>query len=388
MNKKSTSYIDLKTQVLNYLQTLKKGDTNYNFSSSVKGNIYSSIIALYIYDLLGETKKFSNEKKQIWIKYINSYQDKETGYFMPERQITNRPERNYLQLTTFCLSALRILGAKPLVDPPFKEELKNPDYIKSYLKKYNCLEGKRGSGNMAMFLGILLTYFFEDTNDEIYKNNLDKWFDLHDLSVNVNGFWGEHLEAKYYNGVQNGFHQYVIYDYWKREVIKSHEILNILAKTQDFEGHFAPFPGGAACEDYDAIHLLIILNTRLKNRSNQIEKQLMKAKKALLNDLNKNGGFCQTKINPSRINLRNIRFLLEFKSLNALIIKLRKSLGFLIKRRDYIKVDWFDSDRKYNESNLWDTWFKLLAIAEIETHLGSENKNKFKFQEHIGLGNF
>ena len=190
MNKKSTSYIDLKTQVLNYLQTLKKGDTNYNFSSSVKGNIYSSIIALYIYDLLGETKKFSNEKKQIWIKYINSYQDKETGYFMPERQITNRPERNYLQLTTFCLSALRILGAKPLVDPPFKEELKNPDYIKSYLKKYNCLEGKRGSGNMAMFLGILLTYFFEDTNDEIYKNNLDKWFDLHDLSVNVNGFWG------------------------------------------------------------------------------------------------------------------------------------------------------------------------------------------------------
>lgn len=381
-----SNYELLKNKVTIFLNALKVNDYEYRFTINGEFNIYSSVLALYIYDLIDETKNFSVEKRNGWISFIQKFQNKETGFFEPHFEINSRKERNVLQLTTFCLSALKILGANPLYDLPYKKELLSVNFVDSYLNKYNCLNGTRGSGNMAMFLGIFITEFYEHTNDERYMVALERWFNLHNGSSNKNGFWGNRLEALYFNGVQNGFHQYVIYYYWNKSIEKSKSISKVVLKVQDNKGHFAPFLGGAACEDYDAIHLLLIIYRTSGSAPEKIKKALKKSYQSILDDLNKDGGFCQSKLSPNELSLRTFMFLLYNFNYNIFKIKLRKTLGFILKNRSVISVNWFKKPRKIDESNLWDSWFKILAIAEIESFFNLHSK--FNFQKTIGLGNY
>lgn len=381
-----SNYDYLKTRVLPFLDSLKVNEYQYRFTVNGDSNIFSSIFALYIFDLFGEVGRFSEDRRLGWINYIQKHQNKYNGCFEPGFEITSRKERNILQLTTFCLSALKILGAKPLHDLPYKSELLEPDFVDKYLLKHKCLVGARGSGNMAMFLGIFITEHYEDTKNELYLKALERWFNLHDNNTNDNGFWGDRLEALYYNGVQNGFHQYVIYYYWDREIKKKSRIEKVIAQLQDAKGHFAPFLGGAACEDYDAIHLLLAMNPVINETPESLKKILKKSYNALLKDLNDDGGFCQTKLSPNKFSLNQIVFVYSNFNSKLFKIKLRKTMGYIFRNRNEIVVNWFDKSRKINESNLWDTWFKVLAIAEIEAFFNV--KSKFNFQKAIGLGNY
>jgi prenyltransferase beta subunit len=382
----SSKYEFLKPKVLDFLSTVQVNDYEYRFTVDGDYNIYSSVLALYIFDLFDEVEGFSRERREGWVKHIQSFQNKESGCFEPKEEIKSRKERNVLQLTTFCFSALKILDAEPLYDLPFKDQLLSPDFVNSYLDKYNCLEGARGSGNMAMFLGIFITEFYEKTNDKRYFESLHRWFDLHTSSSNENGFWGNRLESLYYNGVQNGFHQYVIYYYWNELIEKKEKITEVVLKIQDNKGHFAPFIGGAACEDYDAIHMLLLLFRQEKSASQEVKNALIKSYTSLLKDLNKDGGFCQSKLKPNKLSLDTFIFILNKFNIKIIKLKLRKTLGFIIRNRKEIKVNWFKKTRTIDQSNLWDTWFKVLAIAEIEDFFQVESN--FKFLKAIGLGNY
>lgn len=384
---KASNYDFLKSNVLTYLESVKVNTREYRFTKDGEANIYSSVIALYILDIFDEIKNLSESERKDWVAYIQKFQNSKTGCFEPDTKLDARKERNVLQLTTFCYSALGILGAEPLYDLPYKEELLNADFVDHFLHQEKCLKGARGSGNMAMFLGIFITAHYEKSNNPDYLNALEKWFDLHDAHANVNGFWGENLEALYFNGVQNGFHQYVIYYYWNRAIKKNAEIEKVVMDIQDTTGHFAPFIGGAACEDYDAVHLILILYRDARgNLPKQIRKALKKTYNALLKDLNEDGGFCQTKMKPNKFNIRGVLFLLRNANFSIFKIKLRKTLGFILRGRDKIVVNWFRTPRNIDESNLWDTWFKVLTLAEIEAFLNIENE--FNFQEKIGLGHY
>ena len=52
----------------------------------------------------------------------------------------------------------------------------------------------------------------------------------------------------------------------------------------------------------------------------------------------------------------------------------------------YPKTHWTKYSRRWGESNLWDTWFRLLTIARIEISLENENINKWGFIKYPGIG--
>jgi len=58
------------------------------------------------------TEKFTHQERQCWISYFQSFQNERHGYFEPDAYYHQDKERNCSQLTCFCLSALRILGAE------------------------------------------------------------------------------------------------------------------------------------------------------------------------------------------------------------------------------------------------------------------------------------
>lgn len=388
-------FMHVKLEVLNWLESVRipGSNTEYRFSRNSDSTIFCSCFALFILDLFKETENLSAAKQKEWIEHIQSFQDNDTGYFEPEKYFHKDKERNRLQLTCFCLSALKILNTEPKYPLRFISQWVKPTDVEEYLISRDCHKGFGGSGNKAMFLGILLTYEYERTQNTDLLLNIDKWFEFHEQYQNPKtGFWGTDKKCQYYKGLQNAFHQFIVFFYWKRQIRYSNSVINIALKLQDHQGFFASTPGGEACSDYDAIHLLTSFYRSSKNKQ-KIEDTLKKAWYAILQNQKKDGGFCQAKGIP--FSMRGIAGIIKFffagKDPYLWYYRIRKSVGTLARYKEKIHTGWTKYGRAWNESNLWDTWFRCLALAEITRVLNEEKYLSFmntRFHDMIGLGYF
>jgi prenyltransferase beta subunit len=384
----------LKNSTLSWLDSLKLSGHNcrYRFSTDSGDTIFCSCFALFILDLFGETENFSEKERQNWISYIQNFQNKEFGYFEPEQYYHEDKERNCYQLTCFCLSALGILKAEPEFPLKFIERWKTPDDIKKYLYDRGCHEGKPGSGNKAMFLAIFLIYEYERTKENHLLDKINAWFEFHNETQNRNGFWGKDLKSHYLHGLQNGLHQLVIYFYWQKEIPKFNRIIDITLMSQDKEGFFAPTPGGEACHDYDAVHILAMAHKTSDYRTDEIEACLSMTLEALTSTQNSDGGFCQSKYKMTSLIdfFRYIPFYFSNRSPYLWYYRARNCLRTFFKQ-DTPVYDWAEKGRSSKESNLWDTWFRCLTLAEIMRTLDSQRKADgicWRFHKTVGLGYF
>ena len=77
-------FSNLRSNVLNWLEKMQIGPTQFRMGEKMDATIFSSCFALYIMDLFGVTATWSESKRSEWIDYINSFQEKDSGYFIPE----------------------------------------------------------------------------------------------------------------------------------------------------------------------------------------------------------------------------------------------------------------------------------------------------------------
>ena len=249
---KESFYLDQKDKIFKSLSNFHS--RNFEFSLTVDSNPspFATIFSIFIKDLLNY--HFSKDEKKIIIRYLNRMQDKETGLFFDfsiDKPIDPFYDKKTLQLTTFSLSALAILKVDPKYDIHHPFHSKND--IFSYLNDVGVKRGKLGSGNFSMFLGIFLSI------DKINSNNnlLDYWFEYHNLYFNrLNGVWTSGIQTFSQWSYQNALHQLMIYEYWKKDFKNSNQLIDIIIKNVDKSGTFSLLPGGGACCDYDAIHIL------------------------------------------------------------------------------------------------------------------------------------
>ncbi|MGD2095010.1 MAG: hypothetical protein PVH77_08405 [Phycisphaerales bacterium] len=385
----------LKSDVLFWLASLKvsEGHCRYRFNANSDDTIFCSCFALFILDLFKETEKFTQQERQDWISYIQSFQNKEFGYFEPVQYYHEDKERNCYQLTCFCLSALGILKAEPEFPLKFIERWKTHEDIKKYLYERGCNEGKPGSGNKAMFLAIFLIYEYERTKDNHLLNKINTWFEFHNETQNRNGLWGSNLKSHYLHGLQNGFHQLVIYFYWQQEIPKLNKMIDIVLMSQDKRGFFAPTPGGEACHDYDAVHILAMAYRKSDYRRDEIEACLSRALEALPGTQNSDGGFCQSKCKMTNLTdfFRYIPFYFSNSSPYLWYYRAKTSLAAVLKQKNPVYTGWVEKPRFWNESNLWDTWFRCLVLAEIAHTIDNGRLEDFRnvnFHKTPGLGYF
>ena len=379
--------------VINWLGTMKVSPTEYKMNETADATIFTTCFALFILDLFREVDKFTDEQKRQWISYIQSYQDEKDGYFKLQESFHVDQERSWHQLTCFCLSSLGILGSEPCFPLRFIERWQTPDDVRDYLFQQGCHEGRHTSGNKAMFLGIFLTYEYERTGQENYHSNIDAWFDFHDKHQNSFGFWGNDRQSRYIHGLQNGLHQFVVYFYWKRPLQRLERIVDVAILTQDRDGFFAPTPGGEGCHDYDAIHTLVMAHRISEYRRQDIEVSLKRAAKALRKNQNRDGGFFQSgkQVSTWFDTARRIPVIFSRHHPYLCYYRARKTLGVLLLKKHLIYTGWTRKDRRWTDSNLWDTWFRCLALAEIETVAPMQsniNATNLRFHKTIGLGFF
>ncbi|MBK8918473.1 MAG: hypothetical protein KA603_04860 [Azonexus sp.] len=294
-------------------------------------------------------------------------------------------DKPFRQLLTFSLSALALLDElrqDPLADL-VKEQLARPVGLE--LGSHGCLEGRAGSGNQAMFVGIFLIhardYLGIDTHAAI-----EEWVRLHLAHMNRFGFWGE-TTAMTHLQFQNGYHQHELLEYLGVENPRREEALVAVRRLADREGHFAPYPGGGGCYDYDAVFMLTP-EGRLQDIATR--STLVKTASSIASNQRDDGGFCESVY----VRPRSIRNLCRFaahaisagRCMPLLAERLRYGITLQRNKHNSIHTHWSVYSRGWGESDLWDSWFRILALARIDIALNPDHIDEWGFIDYPGIG--
>ena len=73
-----------------------------------------------------------------------------------------------------------------------------------------------------------------------------------------------------------------------------------------------------------------------------------------------------------------------------MIIRFKSLVSVSRAKKQKIVLQWTEEGRYKDQSNLWDTWFRCLALAQIDTILNNrpDRNSPWNFQKFIGLGYF
>lgn len=294
-------------------------------------------------------------------------------------------DKPYRQLLTFTLSSLSLRNDlnNELINELVREQI--PDDIEKELQSLGCLNGKAGSGNQAMFLAIFLIHARDFMNIDT-QSILNDWVELHLESMNRNGFWGEQRNMTHLQ-FQNGYHQYEIFEYLGVKNPLEEEAIAAVHALADSQGHFAPYPGGGGCFDYDAIFILTPQGRKVDVKTRELlERTLL----TLSSEQQSSGGFAESLY----VRPRNLSSILRFifhvanSGTNLSLLKERLRYGLTLQRPKHnrIHTHWSNYSRQWSEADLWDSWFRMLTIARIETALDPRKVSDWGFINYPGIG--
>jgi len=366
---------------LTFVQSLETDNVSFQFTSKSELTPYARCFAIFGYHLLLETERLQLNVEDLVFairRDLDSMRQKRIS--MGVRLNCDKP---YLQLLSFSLSALFILNrldSEPLEDHVLP--LLTND-IELALTRSGALVGTPRSGNQAMFMAILLyhanEYLGQDTTDL-----LANWQKIHICALNRFGFWGQ-VESMSHLQFQNGYHQYEILDYFQTKDVPWPRAADNVADLADAEGHFAPYPGGGGCYDYDAVYLLTGAGSQVTSKYCDL---LKRTANTILSEQNSDGGFCESiRVRPRSFGYlsRSARHVYSARGI-ARIERLRHAVTLLRPKHDRIHTHWCNYSRRWNESDLWDSWFRMLTVARIDVALDSTRISKWGFIDYPGIG--
>ncbi len=291
----------------------------------------------------------------------------------------------YRQLLTFALSALSVLDS--MADDPLEDLVKEqlPASVEQELTGYGCLAGRAQSGNQAMFMAVFLLHARDALGMDVGQQ-LDDWVRLHLGAMNRFGFWGGKGSMTILQ-FQNGYHQYEILEYMGVSTGKEAVAAAAVAQMADAQGHFAPYPGGGGCFDYDAVFML---TPEGQVPDFSLAQLLQRTASTLLSEQQADGGFCESLyVRPrSAANLlRTARHVLAaLPNVPATLERCHYALALQRSHHHRIATHWSAYSRRWDESDLWDSWFRMLALARIECAMDPAAATNWGFIDFPGIG--
>lgn len=400
---------ELKCDVLSWLESMKVKDApygTYKMSASTEATLFSSCFAVFVKELYSDLGNLTTNQKPAWIDLINSWQDKETGFFIDPRLKNEGLFSEHLgkdhdwayvswQSTCFCISALKALGSTIQYPFRFLDKWKNPDKVASWLENLDWRRRTWTAGNVAMFLGVCLITDYEMNRDQRAKEAVEAFLDWHDSFQDPKtGFWGTNYGTSLYVGLFGAMHQYLLYYYVNRPLKYMERIVDNALLMQQPDGLFSPIGGGGACEDLDAVDTLVNMYQRVDYRRDDIRRALQKVLVATINSQNNDGGFPWAK--RHRFGVKNwLRLALSFNQrggFNCWYNSCKEAiLGQTIGwNRPLRPPGWTKTPILATESYIFPTWFRSLTLALISQVLPESpcSQIEWRFLSAPGLGFF
>jgi hypothetical protein len=218
------------------------------------------------------------------------------------------------------------------------------------------------------------------------RATVGRWLELHFQTMNRFGFWGPD-DGMAHLAFQNGYHQYEIFEYLGIRSQRQEEAVAAVRGLADDEGRFAPYPGGGGCYDYDAVFMLTPHGRPLDEETARI---LRRTRDAILAEQTPEGGFAESHAVRPR-SLRNWRRSARhvagaWGKWPLFRERLRYNLTLQRPKHDRIHTHWSRYSRRWDEANLWDSWFRMLTLARIEVTLDPAKAGDWGFIDYPGIG--
>lgn len=353
----SYNFLDFKKKTLDYVSSNKIGNhiVEYRYcDSSSKPHIYASCFACMIRSLYGDLDSASQDEKQAWVSYFDSFQSPEDGLFYDPILInqiyTTEDWWGARHLALLLITAYSALGSRPKYDFFFLEPLYDPKYVIKWLASRDWGDRIAFTGNEIMNYGCLLQYsrdYFQNERAGVGLQAMMDW--LEETISPETGMWGELPTDNPYHisqVVQGAYHIYPLFFYDQRDIPFEDKAIDLLLSTQNTLGGFGVKLHSSACEDIDSIDPLIRFSRATNYRRDDIELALKRAFPWVLANMNDDGGF---------VFCRNEPFYYGHREMYS----------------------------GYNESSMFATWFRTLCIAQLVNYL--KLPNQYKIQNCPGL---
>ena len=367
---------------INYINYQKINKTDFAFSNIKKSSPYArcfAIFGLYNFSFQVLTEYEKDILAFVVIKDLESYILHK--YYPNEFYNYKAPS----QLLNFSLTALYCLGRlneyeknlRLIIEPYLKINLE------SYFLNHKVFSSEPRSGNFAMFVAVILIYARDWLNIDT-QNQINYWIESHIKNLNDCNLWGNN---DFYSQFQSSYHQYEIFNYLKINIFDNKKLIRNIIDLQDTEGHYGPYPGGGGCYDFDAIKILTLSD----NNDNDIKKSINIFAKKLIKEQNKNGGFSEAyQFYPLRLKSQ-IRFLLKIisqKNIDNLIPVIKQYFYIMLKNPVlYNNHFCIYTSKRWSDSDLWNSWFRVLALTNVILFLGNkELKINYKKIKFPGIG--
>tara|TARA_B100001029_G_scaffold176902_1_gene180609 strand:+ start:1642 stop:2808 length:1167 start_codon:yes stop_codon:yes gene_type:complete len=383
-------------QIINYIFSLQTPEYGFYLQNKFKQRtLMSSSFAIMTLELIDAINLINKEAHSA---YLLSSQDSASGLFIDSnlnidfKDILNL-EKNYIsfQSTAFSLSALDILGEKPKFSFNFLDTYRDKKFLEEWICSLNWSNPWHES-NKIMFIMQFLSYENLCLNNKESKELIVFLLDiLNNLIDRKTGLWGTDKGASLFSAIAAAFHFYIFYQYFKKEIPCSNLVLDYTVSHQELDGLFHPLGGGGACEDLDSIYII----TQLAKDKKAVKSCLLNAYNSIINLQLQDGGFCWASRPNFPMNY-GLKYLNIFSSsfhfgMFKWIVK-KNILGTFIPifkdGKQYSYSNWCMMKYNINESDSWSTWFRLLALAKIETIFPEfkDNDINFNFRPLPSLG--
>jgi hypothetical protein len=362
-----------------FLSKCRRGKYDYSLTPNAEPTAFARCFAIFILHFLELNEYSAGDRKELALIMVQDLLAYKAARQSSRSFLFDKP---FMQLLTFTLSSLAIIDQQHQnsVDQLICE-LASMD-VELFLKETRALEGVAQSGNLAMFLAIVLIHSKSLLGPSSEKK-IEQWVNLHKESMNQFGFWGKDNEMTYLQ-FQNGYHQYEILHFLGLDEKTRAKAARSVMLLADKDGRFAPYPGGGGCYDYDAIAIL-----SSAPNVDEFTPLFIKTASSILADRNSDGGYCETKwVRPRSASTitKNIKHLLINSP--GKIERIKYVLNLARPKHNRIKTHWSAYSRNWHESDLWDTWFRLLTLERIKISITKDTSGIKKFIDYPGIGYF
>ncbi len=360
-----------------FLRVCRADVTDFRLTPLAEPTVFARCFAVYGLWLIGEHRELDAARDALAVALRRDVRGARAAAGAEIRS------KAFRQLLCFSLSALAVLGVleeDPLPDLVL-EQL--PDDLEQELRELGSLEGRAQSGNQAMFLAVFLIHAQRYLG---HKSGaaLEAWMRLHRSAMNRHGFWGPQSGPTHLH-FQNGYHQYEILEYLQADNPGRSSAIEAVRQLADAEGHFAPHPGGGGCFDYDAVH---VLTPEGRMPDEKTVAMLRTTAATIIAEQQADGGFCESlRVRPRlRSGPGYAERLASARNFALFKERLRYALTLQRPKHDRIHTHWSRYQRRWDESNLWDSWFRMLTLARIECAFDPARAAEWGFIDYPGIG--
>jgi hypothetical protein len=293
-----TSAAEIAHTALSFLDGLRVAEDGrfmgYRHSqSTTRPILYATLAALLARHLLGAADAGSQEEA----RSITGFQAEDGLFKDPAIACKEAETEDWWGWTHLTLHALMTLGLYGLVAPKpirFLDQYRDKDAFAAYLKSREWGDRAAWTSNELQNLGVMLQYARDFQADTRAGELMDMLLDEIALRQRPeNGLFGATFDTpmKHSNGVQAGYHFWLLALYDGRTVADPDRILDNVLKTQNQWGGFGVQENSSACEDIDSIDPLLRFTRLTGHRRDDVQAALTRALPAVLKNRNPGGGW-------------------------------------------------------------------------------------------------